>query len=69
LLFLEYQIVPGIPHSPNNAKHNPPKQIFQTYIDYPVDDLAIDIEGRRGHMALPSSNLSKQQFYSIVSRP
>jgi hypothetical protein len=47
----------------------PPKQIFQTYNDFPAEDLAIDIEGRQGHMALPNSDLSKLQFYSIVSRP
>jgi hypothetical protein len=38
---------------------NLPKQIFQTYNDYLVEDLAIDIKGRQGHMALPSSDLSK----------
>ena len=47
----------------------PPKQIFQTYNVFPVEDLAIDIKGCQGHMALPSSNLVKLQFYSIVSRP
>jgi len=47
----------------------PPKQIFQTYNVFPAEDLAIDIEGCQGHMALPSSNLVKLQFYSIVSRP
>jgi len=70
LFFLKYQIVPGIPYSPNNVKHNPPsKQIFQTYNDFPVEDLAIDIKGRRGHMTSPSSDLSKLQFYSKVFKP
>jgi hypothetical protein len=69
LLFLKYQIIPGIPQSPNNAKHNPPTQIFQTYNDYLVEDLVIDVEDHRRDMALPSSSLSKQQFYSRVSKP
>jgi hypothetical protein len=47
----------------------PSKQIFQTYSGCPSKDPAIDIEGRQGHMALPSSDLSKLQFYSIVSNP
>jgi hypothetical protein len=46
----------------------PPKEIFQTYNDCPAEDLTIDIEGRQGHMALPSSDLFRLQFYSIVSR-
>lgn len=69
LLFLKYQIIPGIVQSPNNAKHNLPKQILQTYNDYPVEDLAIDIENHRRDIALPSSSLSKQQFYFRVSKP
>jgi len=47
----------------------PPKQIFQTYNDYPIKDLTIDIKDHQRDMALPSSSLSKQQFYSRVSKP
>jgi len=48
---------------------NPPKQIFQTYSGCLAEDPAIDIEGCQGHTALPSSDLSRLQFYSIVSKP
>jgi hypothetical protein len=68
LLSHKYQIIHGIPQSPNNAKHNLPKQIFQTYNDYPIEELTIDIKDHRRDMALPSSSLSKQQFYSRVSK-
>jgi hypothetical protein len=67
LIFLKYHVVLGIPHSPNNAKHKPPlpKQISQTYNDFPAENLVIDIEGHQGHMTLPSLDLSKLQFISI----
>jgi len=64
LIFLKYHVVLGIPHSPNNAKHKPPlpKQISQTYNDFPAENLVIDIEGHQGHMTLSSLDLSKLQF-------